>query len=136
MEALNLEDRPEYAPPTISKAAILCRHKLTECLGIERLASPNWAENRLADFNLWDAGLGASSVEEPSLEARLADKPDVGKLVLNLLVVYERSIDLCIELANGIVIHEQCRTERLTKLRTSHTWKVPCPTRKATSYGG
>jgi hypothetical protein len=136
MEDLDLEDRPECTPPTISKAAILCRHKLEECLEIESLASQNWAENRLADFNLWDAGLGASSAEEPSLEARLAGKPHIGKVLLNLLIVYWRSIELCIELATGIVILWVYWIKRLTKLRASHTWKVPCPTRRTTSYGG
>lgn len=36
-----------------------------------------WAENRLADFNIWAAGVGASAKQKASPEERLAFEPQV-----------------------------------------------------------
>lgn len=83
---------------TIADATIACRVGLELCMDIEVLKSQGWAENRLADFNVWDSGLGASSNRRASLEDRLASKPQVRTVVSNLLVLYKYSIDMCREI--------------------------------------
>ncbi|KAH6714000.1 hypothetical protein BKA61DRAFT_54382 [Leptodontidium sp. MPI-SDFR-AT-0119] len=44
-----------------------------------------WFENRLADLNLWAAGLGASKIGHASLEYRLRDRSDVCEVIQGLL---------------------------------------------------
>jgi len=82
----------------VMAAAINCRQSLERCLAITSLRNEDWAENRLADFNLWDSGLGASSVGRSSLKDRLTSKPYLRDAILNLLVVYQGSVELCAEL--------------------------------------
>lgn len=45
----------------------------------------HWAENRLSDFNLWDAGVGASINKPNSLDLRLQHNPAARKVVLGSL---------------------------------------------------
>ncbi|KAF2683624.1 hypothetical protein K458DRAFT_39983 [Lentithecium fluviatile CBS 122367] len=82
---------------SIADAAAACRESLTECLAIESLRE-EWAEDRLADFKLWDAGVGASSNKKASLEERLILKPHVRNVVLDLLIVLKSTFDQCREL--------------------------------------
>jgi hypothetical protein len=85
---------------TIAGTTIACRENLKRCTEIEALNHHNWAENRLADFNIWDSGLAACSNGQASLENRLVPKPQIRTAVLSLLLLYEQSVDLCIELGN------------------------------------
>lgn len=55
-------------PRQIYNAAALCRLSLEDCLTVESLREHGWAENRLADFNLWAAGVGASAPTQASLD--------------------------------------------------------------------
>jgi len=91
---------------TIVGATIACREGLEQCMTVESLKRQSWAENRLADFNVWDSGLGASSNRQGSLEDRLALKPHVRTAVVNLLVLYKHSIDICRDL--GKVLAATC----------------------------
>jgi hypothetical protein len=91
-------DRSKPHTTSISSATKSCRESLEYCLETRFLQDNGWAENRLADFNLWDAGLGASSDRRASLEDRLMLKPHVGTAILNLLTVFRLSVDLCREL--------------------------------------
>ncbi|KAF1828138.1 hypothetical protein BDW02DRAFT_603717, partial [Decorospora gaudefroyi] len=93
--SFHLQKGPDIT--TIAGATIACREGLERCMTIESLKRQGWAENRLADFNVWDSGLGACSNRRASLEDRLALKPQVRAAVLNLLVLYKHSIDICID---------------------------------------
>ena len=62
-----------------------------------------WAENRLADFNLWASGVGASVQGKASLDARLATRPDARDAVANLLDVLTGAIGECKELGESII---------------------------------
>jgi hypothetical protein len=88
----------------IASATISCRRSLERCICFRSLNNDRWAENRLADFNVWDAGLGASSSRRASLEDRLASKTHVRTAVLNLLILYCNAIEV---------------VEKLGKIRTS-----------------
>ncbi|KAH7077364.1 hypothetical protein FB567DRAFT_148733 [Paraphoma chrysanthemicola] len=48
-----------------------CRNQLEKCTETMDPGYRNWAENRLSDFNLWDAGVGASARTFSSLDKRL-----------------------------------------------------------------
>ena len=50
-----------------------CRLQLQECIRTQDVGSRYWAENRLSDYNLWDAGVGASAGTSSSLDTRLAN---------------------------------------------------------------
>lgn len=83
--------------PTIADTTIACRKSLVDCLDVQSLKD-DWAEDRLADFMLWDAGVGASSVGKSSLEERPGIKRHVRDVILDLLLVLKSTIDQCLEL--------------------------------------
>ncbi|KAH8796746.1 hypothetical protein BGZ57DRAFT_19983 [Hyaloscypha finlandica] len=102
----------------IADATTACRNSLTECLAIESLRE-EWAEDRLADFKLWDASVGASSNKKASLEERLILKPHVRNVVLDLLIVLKSTIDQCRELghkadqhANTTVVYDEYAADK------------------------
>ncbi|RFN45479.1 calcium/calmodulin-dependent protein kinase [Fusarium flagelliforme] len=80
---------------TIYSATQACRKSLRECLEVGELMQNEWAENRLADFNLWASGLGASVQGRASLDARLASRPDARDAVANLLQVLNGAVKDC-----------------------------------------
>lgn len=54
-----------------------------------------WAENRLADFNLWVSGIGALAPGRASLDSRLALKPEALQIITNLLRLLTLTVDEC-----------------------------------------
>ena len=60
-----------------------------------------WAENRLADFNLWASGIGASARGRASLDSRLALKPEAREVIANLLRLLAGVVDECKKLGQA-----------------------------------
>jgi hypothetical protein len=83
---------PPFGCSNIADAAIACQDSLTSCSTISYLWD-EWAENRLADFRLWDASIGASSKSGSSLEDRLISTPRMKSVILGLLNVLKVTID-------------------------------------------
>ncbi|KAL9618681.1 MAG: hypothetical protein Q9160_006648 [Pyrenula sp. 1 TL-2023] len=86
---------------SISKAAAACLERFNLCVELEPLMIGEWAENRLADFNLWDAGIGASAKGRASLDSRLALKYEAREIIANLLRLLAEVIDDSIKLARS-----------------------------------
>lgn len=76
----------------ISEATTTCLQSFTDYLKVEK---NEWAENRLADFNLWISGIGASSPSRASLDSRLALKPEAREVIANLLRLLAGVVDDC-----------------------------------------
>ncbi|CZR51217.1 uncharacterized protein PAC_01092 [Phialocephala subalpina] len=93
--AVNTVDAAECS---IFDATDACRGSFEDCLTITSLTNQEWAENRLADFNLWAAGVGASVKSRASLDERLAFEPEVRALVVNLLITLKAFIEQCKEI--------------------------------------
>ncbi|KAL4935315.1 hypothetical protein BDV06DRAFT_217514 [Aspergillus oleicola] len=55
-----------------------------------------WAENCLADLNLWANGAGALKVGKASLDARLSSNPDAKIFVVNLLKMLQGFVEKCV----------------------------------------
>lgn len=85
------------APPIIFEATATCRQRFEQCLLITSLMRDEWAENRLADFNLWAAGVGASASRQASLDERLVFKPHVRDVIANLLRMLNTFMGQCQE---------------------------------------
>lgn len=85
--------------PNIAAASAACRDQFTQCLTTQSLKEA-WAEDRLADFNIWDASMAASSASRSSLENRLESKPLIRNVVLNILNVLYETISHCKDLGN------------------------------------
>lgn len=83
------------APPIIFIATAACRLEFENCLSIAELMLDEWAENRLADFNLWAASVGASAKNQASLDQRLILKPHIRDVVANLLRMLGTFIGQC-----------------------------------------
>ncbi|KAH0538097.1 hypothetical protein FGG08_005309 [Glutinoglossum americanum] len=86
------------APPIIFEATSACRRRFEECRKIPALMNHEWAENRLADFNLWAASIGASARARASLDSRLALKPTARDVIANLLRLLKALVEECKEL--------------------------------------
>lgn len=82
----------------IFHATKACRWSLQDCQSIEALMDGGWAENRLADFNLWAAGVGASARTEVSLDWRLHFQPKARLVLTSLLVTLKKFIEQCKDL--------------------------------------
>ncbi|KAJ5638441.1 hypothetical protein N7528_000831 [Penicillium herquei] len=82
---------------TIAEVVQTCVDGLVECLVVAALMKNEWAENRLADLNLWISGTGALARGRASLDHRLATRPEVREVVLNSLRLLSTMIDECKE---------------------------------------
>lgn len=87
-------------PRPISDATNTSRHALESCRKILALMREAWAENRLFDFNLWAAGVGASAKSTASLDFRLASQPEGKTVVIGLLSSLQAALEECKELGN------------------------------------
>lgn len=85
----------------IFEATAACLQSFTDCLAVEALMKDEWAENRLADFNLWVSGTGASAGGRTSLDSRLALKPEAREVIANLLRLLTGVVDECKELGQA-----------------------------------
>lgn len=83
----------------IFEATAVCLQSFTDCLAVEALMTDEWAENRLADFNLWVSGIGASARGRASLDSRMALKPEAREVIANLLRLLAGVVDECKKLA-------------------------------------
>ncbi|KAJ5243895.1 hypothetical protein N7489_003991 [Penicillium chrysogenum] len=75
-----------------------CRESLEECVRANKHMKDEWAMMRLADFNLWAAGIGASAQHKASLDARLSLKPDVRDMVAKILQMLKSRVEVYEEL--------------------------------------
>lgn len=100
---------------TIRSVTQECRLRLQECVirhagggwKGERINAPNlarshWAENRLSDFNLWDAGVGARVAAPNSLDLRLRNDPLAKKVVVGSLSTLATWATLYRDVADGL----------------------------------
>ncbi|KAM0245095.1 hypothetical protein ACHAQJ_010649 [Trichoderma viride] len=90
----------------ISEVTAECLQSFTDCLAVESLAKDEWAENRLADFNLWVSGTGASAQKQASLESRLALEPEAYGVILSLLDQLTEAVDQCKTLALSEILNQ------------------------------
>lgn len=85
----------------VADASKACQATLRACLEREILMECNWAENRLADYNLWASGIGALAQGRTSLDHRLKDRPDTRDMVLDLLRYLDETLAKCSRLADS-----------------------------------
>lgn len=73
-----------------------CASLLAECQSVPTLAKDDWIGKRLADFNLWAAGIRASTTGHASLDHRVRDRPDVKNVLLGILGTTKESAEQCL----------------------------------------
>ncbi|KAH8704080.1 hypothetical protein BGW36DRAFT_288147, partial [Talaromyces proteolyticus] len=78
---------PMSESSTIFDAATACHHVFRMAKTAPRLMQQEWAENRLADFNVWSAGAGAFAEGKTSLDHRLGSNPEAHTILINLLLM-------------------------------------------------
>ncbi|KAK9434653.1 cyclopropane-fatty-acyl-phospholipid synthase [Metarhizium brunneum] len=100
---------------TIRSVTQECRLRLQECIirhaggggrgesiNAPNLARSHGAENRLSDFNLWDAGVGASAAAPNSLDLRLRKDASAKKVVISSLSSLATWATLYRDIADGL----------------------------------
>lgn len=80
---------------TIYEATLACHRVFRDSAAVPTLQE--WAENRVADLNLWASGAGALQVGKASLDARLSSNPDAKIFVVNLLGMLQVFVERCVE---------------------------------------
>ncbi|KAK8876779.1 transcription factor Zn C2H2 protein [Apiospora arundinis] len=80
---------------SIYEAATKCRDSFLPCLTIAGLMELEWAENRLADFNLWANGIGAFAGHRASLDERLSRDPDTRSIIIHVLELLQSCVQQC-----------------------------------------
>ncbi|KAK1967664.1 hypothetical protein LY78DRAFT_668894 [Colletotrichum sublineola] len=66
-----------------------------QCTVIPTLMQLEWAENRLAEFKLWAASIGALAGGAASLDARLTTESNTKNLVKGLLLLLSECLGKC-----------------------------------------
>ncbi|KAF3396842.1 hypothetical protein DPV78_007878 [Talaromyces pinophilus] len=80
----------------IYDATLACHDVFRDLVAVPILEE--WAENCLADLNLWANGAGALKVGKASLDARLSSNLDAKNFVVNLLRMLQAFAEKCVEL--------------------------------------
>lgn len=80
---------------SIADVTTSCLSHFNDCLGIELLMADEWAENRLADFNVWIFSMGATARGRASLDSRLAARPRTGEIIIELLRLLDGLVCQC-----------------------------------------
>lgn len=93
-----MEEQRERSPSSIYDITERCRDAFGDCTFAPQLMQEQWAENRLADFNLWAAGVGASTHGPACLDSRLSSDELARDIVLSLLFSLNAHLDECIRL--------------------------------------
>ncbi|KAK6603633.1 Vegetative incompatibility protein HET-E-1-like protein 15 [Botrytis cinerea] len=86
----------------IFEATAACIQSFKACLAAKALTKNEWAENRLADFNLWASGIGASTRSRASLDSRLALRPETRNVIANVLRLLAATVDKCTKLGEAL----------------------------------
>ncbi|GAM43723.1 hypothetical protein TCE0_060f18765 [Talaromyces pinophilus] len=84
----------------IYDATLACHHVFRDLVAVPILEE--WAENCLADLNLWANGAGALKVGKASLDARLSSNLDAKNFVVNLLRMLQAFAEKCVELGSEV----------------------------------
>ncbi|RTE68881.1 hypothetical protein BHE90_016738 [Fusarium euwallaceae] len=129
------------AHPNIFDATAACRKSFVECQKFQVLAKAEWAENRLADFNLWASGIGASTRNRASLDARLALRPDARDVIVNLLRLLNAVVEGCMVLAESDTtqsntMQQQQEEEKEHRGRTLNPPQQTTPQRSFSPWSG
>lgn len=102
---------------SISAVATQCRTRLQQCLHLQPLMQYEWAENRLAEFNLWAAGAGAFAGERASLDARLALQIDTQTLVISILSLLLGCVEKCRDAGECLLVFSSSLLTEMRYLR-------------------
>lgn len=108
-----------YDTETIRSITRVCRQTLQSCAKTPALTEMYWAENRLADFNLWDAGIGASADEPNSLDSRLRHDTSARKVITGTLGTLIAWLQKCLEVTRN------SRTDRRLSAEASNPGVLP-----------
>lgn len=92
---------------SISAVATQCRIRLQQCLHLQPLMQYEWAENRLAEFNLWAAGAGAFAGERASLDAKLALQIDTQTFVISILSLLLGCVEKCRDTGECLLVYSR-----------------------------
>lgn len=95
-------------PLNIVDAIKECHQVFQNASAIPSLEHREWVENRLADFNLWYAGVNASGSGKSSLQARLTTSLEAQTFLIQLLKLLTALLKKCIELGTD---HSEQYTE-------------------------
>ncbi|KAF2009060.1 hypothetical protein BU24DRAFT_497614 [Aaosphaeria arxii CBS 175.79] len=87
MDIDQTSEESHHEVESIQEAVARCRLELELCVKSVKLNEKHWADNRLSDFNLWDAGVGASDKYSRSLDFRLRNDSAARNVVIGTIQI-------------------------------------------------
>lgn len=99
---ISMDQQLEEPTSLIFDITARCRDAFRDCTSKARLMEEQWAENRLADFNLWAASVGASTNGPACLDSRLSSEKLAHSVVVSLLCSLSAHIDECTRLGKFV----------------------------------
>ncbi|KAF2148359.1 hypothetical protein K461DRAFT_61553 [Myriangium duriaei CBS 260.36] len=96
---MDMGSKVDDGPEAIFDAASLARAQLEQCCSHPMLNEEHWAQNRIADFNLWSSGVGATAKKHMSLDVRLQDDDAARAVVTGTLYSLAAWARKCADLA-------------------------------------
>lgn len=79
----------------ISQIARQCKAAFARCAASPTLGQRPWVRSAQGDFNLWCAGINATTTDKSSLDYRLRTRQDVSDTVRDLLQAMVEAIGRC-----------------------------------------
>jgi hypothetical protein len=81
--------------------AMQCKGVFADCVANPALGEQAWIRSAQGDFNLWCAGIKATSTDKSSLDYRLRRKPDMREAICDLLRGLVEALRKCQQLIVG-----------------------------------
>lgn len=85
----------------IYRIARQCKVVFAECVADPSLGQHAWIRPAQGDFNLWCAGINATSADKSSLDYRMRTRPDVRDAVRDLVRALVEALKKCQQLVVG-----------------------------------
>jgi hypothetical protein len=89
---------------TKRRLADVVTYRNQACVRLPSLIQREWAENRLADFRLWTANIGAFARDRASLDMRLDTEQETKILVVKILTLLHGCVETCLTLGTCVCL--------------------------------
>ena len=81
----------------IRDRALKCKELFRQCEACPVLGKLDWVQSGQGDFNLWCYGLSAAATGKSCLDFRVRDRPDIWKIICDLLDGLDESLKDCLK---------------------------------------
>jgi hypothetical protein len=97
----------DFKTRSVADLTKTCHLVFSQCLTYHSLQKNQWAEDRLADFNIWAERVGALAASQASFDSQFQSPPRELIFVKGFLVLLQGFLNQCVSCAeSGAPVHE------------------------------